>query len=664
MQVLDQNVKEEVKNVGFVAMEEVTFEQIMDEYDAKTQGAQEKAESPYDTESEIKTIKTIKSYQAATISGSLFIHQISSYDQDKDAEEGEASKSLSGLRYMPDDDLASISGFETQDSTDHVSEEGTKTLHAFADKPAQSDPLGHLHAELGTLNTKIDYSVSASIAEELPQVEAHNQKNLHDQLPNILLKPMYKEFNAFNKLESQRFVLLQNELSKSLHNKMRKSIRLEVRKGMKEVKDKLSFCTSIVDTISQHVQDVRIMFKDMVSLLEVAEVFKKANAEGEKWEKNNPAEEKDAQHPHQTKGEKISGANTVDIKSEGTVSMEDDSDDDDLDKQPLLKRFKIMTPIPNPIPLNTFVPEHLLKPEEQQKSVHEFTDQLFGTTSSKFSPTPPKEPTPPRDPAKGKEVSIVKEQVNELVTYQEEGGFIPKMLKIKSFITPERTLSQEEFINQIKEMKRLSNLKATLKAQAQKWTEHEAKKAKMMEEYKHQISFRADQLPIIKISYVVNPNKEATMKITRGDNHLNLVVHPNFRLKTLGFSEWLEVHALASKKSGKSNDMLLQEKENDIDYGRDVMKGLFECKASESNIKHIRVKDIVKKVKDYLKTYPLARMDIIWHETQYLLKARQKAIELFVPKMEGNKDGKEKETRLGGTVLPSREKEEKGQKEK
>ncbi|GJZ55021.1 hypothetical protein Tco_0610214, partial [Tanacetum coccineum] len=66
-----------------------------------------------------------------------------------------------------------------------------------------------------------------------------------------------------------------------------------------------------------------------------------------------------------------------------------------------------MTPIPNPVPLNTFVPGHLLKPEEQQKSLHEFTDQLFGKTSSKFSLTPP------RDPAKGKEVVIVKEQVNE-----------------------------------------------------------------------------------------------------------------------------------------------------------------------------------------------------------------------------------------------------------
>ncbi|GJY32507.1 hypothetical protein Tco_0416976, partial [Tanacetum coccineum] len=80
--------------------------------------------------------------------------------------------------------------------------------------------------------------------------------------------------------------------------------------------------------------------------------------------------------------------------------------------------------------------------------------------SSKFSPTPPREPTPPRDPVKGKEVAIMKEQVNELVTYQEEGGSIPKMPKINSFITLEGTLSQEDFNNQIKELKMISDLKA------------------------------------------------------------------------------------------------------------------------------------------------------------------------------------------------------------
>ncbi|GKE80160.1 hypothetical protein Tco_1550160, partial [Tanacetum coccineum] len=59
--VLDQKVEETVQESGLVAMEDVNFEQIMDKFDSKTQGAQENVESPYDTESEIKIIK---SYQA------------------------------------------------------------------------------------------------------------------------------------------------------------------------------------------------------------------------------------------------------------------------------------------------------------------------------------------------------------------------------------------------------------------------------------------------------------------------------------------------------------------------------------------------------------------------------------------------------------------------
>ncbi|GKD02336.1 hypothetical protein Tco_1177310, partial [Tanacetum coccineum] len=74
--------------------------------------------------------------------------------------------------------------------------------------------------------------------------------------------------------------------------------------------------------------------------------------------------------------------------------------------------------------------------------------------------------------------------------------------------------------------------------------------------------------------YVVNPNKEETKKITRGENPLNLVVHPNFRLKSLGFSEWLEVHALASKKNGKSNDMLLQSLRENFQWVMDQAKKL------------------------------------------------------------------------------------------
>ncbi|GJU47048.1 hypothetical protein Tco_1204314 [Tanacetum coccineum] len=87
---------------------------------------------------------------------------------------------------------------------------------------------------------------------------------------------------------------------------------------------------------------------------------------------------------------------------------------------------------------------------------------------------------------------------------------------------------------------------------------YEAKRKKMLDEYNHQISHRVDQLPITKIIYRVNSSKEAYMKITRGNDPLNLTVYEKSRLKTLGFSEWLEVHALTSKSKGKSIDLLLQ----------------------------------------------------------------------------------------------------------
>ncbi|GKA14808.1 hypothetical protein Tco_0694454 [Tanacetum coccineum] len=48
------------------------------------------------------------------------------------------------------------------------------------------------------------------------------------------------------------------------------------------------------------------------------------------------------------------------------------------------------------------------------------------------------------------------------------------------------------------------------------------------------------------------------MRITRGYDPLNLTVYEKFILKTLGFSKWLEVHALALKSKGKSIALLLQ----------------------------------------------------------------------------------------------------------
>nr|GEV11879.1 hypothetical protein [Tanacetum cinerariifolium] len=442
--VLDQRVEETVHESGLVAIEDVTFEQIMDEFDSKTQTAQENTESPYDTESEIKIIKF---YEATTISGSLFIHQSSSYDQDviditpKDAEEGDASKSLYALRSMPDDDLAFMTDFKTQEFADHVSEEGTETLHAFPDKPSQLDPLGDLHEELCLLNNKVNQlkssitkhvsdsiqstmplivtntlkeqlpsllsdalkdtlpqlikdsiksSISKSITEELPLVEAHVQKNLQDQLP---LKPMYKEFNSFNKLKSRRFDNLQGQLSTVIKTNLNKSLRL---KGEQH-------STQVVPNAGQF----------------------------------PPINEEKALVLH---------------TSEEKSSEKDTSGKKDTNDEPPAKKLKFLIPsssIPSPTPLKSIMPGPQLT-EAIKMTLDQFTEHPSKTTSSIFSPTPPREPTPSKDQ------------------------------------TPPRDKSKGK------------------KAQTQKMAEHEAK-----------------------------------------------------RLKTLGFSEWLEVHALTSKKSGTSNDVLL-----------------------------------------------------------------------------------------------------------
>ncbi|GKC13098.1 hypothetical protein Tco_1009880 [Tanacetum coccineum] len=131
-------------------------------------------------------------------------------------------------------------------------------------------------------------------------------------------------------------------------------------------------------------------------------------------------------------------------------------------------------------------------------SVRQFTDQLFGITSSKFSPTPPREPTPPRDESKGKCITI-EEPPKDIMPFIEEQGSVPKILNLKYFILLEGTLSQEKFMAQLKEMKRLADLK-----------EHGKKSEEELKKLLNPATIKAQAL-----NYVVNSSKTATMRITR-----------------------------------------------------------------------------------------------------------------------------------------------------
>ncbi|GJT10340.1 hypothetical protein Tco_0857382 [Tanacetum coccineum] len=86
---------------------------------------------------------------------------------------------------------------------------------------------------------------------------------------------------------------------------------------------------------------------------------------------------------------------------------------------------------------------------------------------------------------------------------------------------------------------------ATVKAHILKWKEHEEKKAKLVNEYYECIQGRTDPLPITKISYIINSQKEPTMRITRAKN---LGLPPPPALATFGMT--------AEDKKRKRNETL------------------------------------------------------------------------------------------------------------
>ncbi|GJU02109.1 hypothetical protein Tco_1073192 [Tanacetum coccineum] len=158
----------------------------------------------------------------------------------------------SGLQSKPDYDLASLTGFETPDSADNDSQE----------------------------ESNITKQVIDAIQSFVPSLAADTLKY---NLPSLLLKA------------------LKNSLPQMVHDSIKHSVS-------QSIEEKLPlFDDQVQQTLK--VKDLRIMYNDMVSLLKAVKVFKKANAEGEKWEKNNTeslTEEKDAQNPDQTKGDQHS----------------------------------------------------------------------------------------------------------------------------------------------------------------------------------------------------------------------------------------------------------------------------------------------------------------------------------------------------------------------
>ncbi|GKA50622.1 hypothetical protein Tco_0743695 [Tanacetum coccineum] len=149
---------------------DVTFEQIMDDYDQKVKDAQTKPESPFDTKSEISFVK---SYRVATI-----------FEEEAD----------SNLHSMPDNEAQLISGFETTDSHEKGSDETntkntpSQSIKTIANK--SSDPLGSLKIEVSSLTSRVANLESTIASKVVLQLEESVPRMVSDafkeRMPELL----------------------------------------------------------------------------------------------------------------------------------------------------------------------------------------------------------------------------------------------------------------------------------------------------------------------------------------------------------------------------------------------------------------------------------------------------------------------------------------------
>ncbi|GKC19813.1 hypothetical protein Tco_1021963 [Tanacetum coccineum] len=357
-------------------------------------------------------------------------------------------------------------------------------LKASTDKP--SNPLGHLRAEILSLSNKVNNlesslakKVSSKLEELVPRIVANAFKErmpellsdiLKNIIPNIIEESIHQALPKFDqRIQETLFASLQKDILTAIRAKVGKLVKKTLWKEMDIVKDLMSCCGDKLD-----------------------------KAQG---------------------GQQLNDDEMASVQNEQPYVQEKTSSE---------QTPSITEQVP---PKSTALVVHALEEKDSEEK----------KTSSEYSSTPP------IDENNRKGIATVEEPVKHLMPLIEQGESDTKMLNLQQFSISGKKITLEDAQAQLTEMKRLADLKAEqekteqklkalsneeLEAQAAQLASFEAKRKRMLEEYNHYITYRANKLPIIKISYKIE--------------------------KKLGFSEWIEVHTLASKNKIKVNDIMLK----------------------------------------------------------------------------------------------------------
>ncbi|GJR19283.1 hypothetical protein Tco_0967810 [Tanacetum coccineum] len=470
---------EEVKSSGLTTMGDLTFEQLMDEYEKKKGADKEECESLYDTESDIKYVK------------SFSVTTFSLIEEEADPD----------LHSMPDDEVESVFGFEAAKSTYEEndkaktkveltqSEEATANnildeitnLNAFANKPSDLLVLLRLKYHLSppkmpdlladTFKNLLPQIIEDSIQQTLPKFNQRVQETLKAHVLELISKPPNKELNALNTLESRRFDTLQTELMTTIRAKVGKSIRKSVGKEMQIVQDRISYCATQLEKGDVHLRELINLLKDMVFLLDSTKVFEKVKVEGEKAsleedmelelaEEAKTAEEAKAnahgepQPINTTSGTEPTQEAKAEVQREQSFEQAPPMSTamvvQTSEEEPPVKKIKFNMPeyvpdftIPSPTPLNSVMSQNIRPPVIINNILFEqYTTNLFSSSSSEFSLIPP----PKITDDKGKGKADEDDSTKKLIPLLEESRSSLKLLNLNQFsASREGQMSIEEF---------------------------------------------------------------------------------------------------------------------------------------------------------------------------------------------------------------------------
>ncbi|GJZ42638.1 hypothetical protein Tco_0589893 [Tanacetum coccineum] len=481
----------------------------------------------------------------------------------------------------------------------------------------------------------IKVSVETSVDQKLPVFKEQVQQTFKAHIPKLFIQPMNKELIAFNNLEANRFVHLQKELSKVIQTDVGKKVNAKVQTGMNRL-------------------------KNMVSLLKSAKVLKKTKLGGRRKENPEQSQGVDAQreqgnkNPDQTdvnvQGEQQSDDKPKDTNKNQENVAENDNTDGALvihtseenmseektsDDEPPTKIPKVLIPTPTPL-----------------RSIHP-------------DPTP-RELTPPRYKKKKMTLEEAHEQLNYLKRLADQKAAEEKTIRSLEKINIQAHV-QKLAEYKAKRAKTLAEFK-WLKTQAGKislspppeltavgLTPAERKRkrtSKIVKEVFVTEDIRVSGMKrklipsqgVVGSPGLVITKPEAGIFYCNGNFDLFFQREDEFHLATtsqlirqLRHIKWdtPEAEQMFKKMQFaiKARDDVEEARKivrDNLDDGlipaeckasegsenqliakhQLVIKGLADGKASASNLKDIQVRDIVKEVEDYLKTYSSAEMYI------------------------------------------------------